>query len=266
MDILTEFYPEYEHILIYDNVPMHLKHPEGSLSAHHMPKFTPKEGHNWGIEVTKHDKDGKTMHHPNRSLEKEKIKMSDTRFANGTPQPLYFPENHPCTGVFKGMAIILEEHSLNDKAKLCTECKGFNCAPPAIDCCCHQVLYNQPDFAHVTTILENTCNARGFCVIYLPKFHCELNFIEQCWGYAKRIYRLNPPCSREDQFEKNVLVALDSIPLACMQWFANRSCIFMDAYTKGLNGRQAAWAAIKYKGHRILPESLMTDLEKSGVS
>jgi hypothetical protein len=33
MDILTECYPEYEHIFIYDNAPTHLKRPEDSLSA-----------------------------------------------------------------------------------------------------------------------------------------------------------------------------------------------------------------------------------------
>ncbi|KAF8231706.1 hypothetical protein L208DRAFT_1275389, partial [Tricholoma matsutake] len=47
--------------------------------------------------------------------------------------------------------------------------------------------------------------------------------------------------------------------------FANCSSCFMDAYEKGLNGRQAAWAARKYRGHRVLPESLMDDLEKTNL-
>ena len=55
--------------------------------------------------------------------------------------------------------------------------------------------------------------ARGFRLLFLPKFHCELNFIEQCWGYAKRIYRLNPESSRDDNLEKYAIEALDSIPL-----------------------------------------------------
>jgi transposase len=38
-------------------------------------------------------------------------------------------------------------------------------------------------------LLETACEARGFRAIFLPKFHCELNFIEQCWGYSKRVYR-----------------------------------------------------------------------------
>jgi transposase len=87
-------------------------------------------------------------------------------------------------------------------------------------------MFNQPDFAHVDTILEATCNARGFKVIFLPKFHCELNFIEQCWGYAKRIYRLNPESSREDHLERNALAALDAIPLETMRRYEKVSRIF----------------------------------------
>jgi hypothetical protein len=31
----------------------------------------------------------------------------------------------------------------------------------------------------------------------------------------------------------------------------------IDAYRKGLNGTQAAWAVEKYRGHRVLPEYIM---------
>ncbi|KIJ96797.1 hypothetical protein K443DRAFT_124304 [Laccaria amethystina LaAM-08-1] len=75
MGILTEFYPEYEHIFIYDNAPTHLKCPEGSLSARWMPKNIPKDGRNWGIEVTKHDNNGKAVYLPDGSTVKQKIKM-----------------------------------------------------------------------------------------------------------------------------------------------------------------------------------------------
>ncbi|EEB91975.1 hypothetical protein MPER_09582, partial [Moniliophthora perniciosa FA553] len=47
--------------------------------------------------------------------------------------------------------------------------------------------------------------------------------------------------------------------------FFNRAMKFMDAYSKGLNGRQAAWAARKYKGHRVLPQSLMDDMERADI-
>ncbi|KAJ7052810.1 hypothetical protein C8F01DRAFT_997464, partial [Mycena amicta] len=47
--------------------------------------------------------------------------------------------------------------------------------------------------------------------------------------------------------------------------FANRSIRFMDAYRKGLDGSQAAWAARKYSGHRTLPpEAFFQALEAAG--
>jgi len=76
------------------------------------------------------------------------------------------------------------------------------------------VLYNQPDFLHVESLLETYCKSRGVEVIFLPKFHCEL---EQCWGYAKRIYRHYPPSSKEADLEQNVLSALEAVPLDSMR-------------------------------------------------
>jgi len=34
----------------------------------------------------------------------------------------------------------------------------------------------------------------------------------------------------------------------------------MDAYRKGLDGKQAAWASKRYRGHRVLPDTIMADL------
>jgi len=39
----------------------------------------------------------------------------------------------------------------------------------------------------------------------------------------------------------------------------------MDAYRKGLTGSQAAWAAKKYHGHRIIPNSILAELQKANV-
>ena len=122
--------------------------------------------------------------------------MGDATF-NGQPQPLYFPDGHALAGQFKGMATILEERGINTTGKL-AQCTGFKCAPPALDCCIRRILYNQPDFENVKSCLEMDCEERGLQILFLPKFHCELNFIEQCWGYAKCLYHLNPESSREE--------------------------------------------------------------------
>ncbi|KAG1744457.1 hypothetical protein EDB19DRAFT_1632727 [Suillus lakei] len=42
--------------------------------------------------------------------------------------------------------------------------------------------------------------------------------------------------------------------------FATRSLRFMDAYHKGLNGKQAVFTTKKYCGHRTLPLSIFDDL------
>ncbi|KAJ7156124.1 hypothetical protein C8R43DRAFT_834614, partial [Mycena crocata] len=74
-----------------------------------------------------------------------------------------------------------------------------------------------------------------------------------CWGYAKQIYRMFPASSSEADLQENMLEALESVPLVSMRRFAVRSSRFADAYHRGLDGVDAAWANKKYRGHRTLP-------------
>jgi len=69
----------------------------------------------------------------------------------------------------------------------------------------------------VESVLQMTCCTMGVQVLFLPKFHCELNFIEQVWGHAKHVYRQFPPSSKESDLEKNVIQALDSVSLLSMR-------------------------------------------------
>jgi hypothetical protein len=198
MDIVTERWPEYEHVFVYDNASTHLKRPDGSLSARKMPKNTKP----WMIEVTRRDPvTKKPMYTPDGKVEKVKVPMADTVF-NGKPQALYYLPDHANAGQFKGMRVLLEERGYTNVGSLRYECPGFKCPPGVKGCCCRRLLYTQPDFEHVPSLLETVYKDRGFRLVFLPKFHCELNFIEQCWGYAKRTYRINPESSREDHLEK----------------------------------------------------------------
>ena len=47
--------------------------------------------------------------------------------------------------------------------------------------------------------------------------------------------------------------------------FANRSARFMHAYKLGLNGQQTSWANKKYHGHRVLPLSIIRELEEANI-
>jgi len=56
---------------------------------------------------------GKIEYKPNGSPMKIKVRMTDTHLADGTLQPLYFPEGHERAGVFKGMATILQKRGFD---------------------------------------------------------------------------------------------------------------------------------------------------------
>jgi hypothetical protein len=227
MDILEKHFPDEDHIMVFDNATTHLKRADDALSARKMPKFSPKYGKewdgsdwgegrrpkNWGVEVNAVDENGKLVYGINGEIKKKRVRMCDATFADGTHQSLYYPEGHELAGVFKGMAVLLHERGHADVSKVRAECPKFQCEKGVDRCCCRRMLYNEPDFTSVKSLLEIACEARGFRAMFFPKFHCELNFIEQCWGYSKRVYRELPVSSKEADLERNVLAALESVPL-----------------------------------------------------
>ncbi|KAF9506611.1 hypothetical protein BS47DRAFT_1378081 [Hydnum rufescens UP504] len=234
MDILWQHYPANNHIFVFDNAKTHSKRAEDSLLAHRMPKGTSRPDANWGLRVNERDEAGNLVYTHGSKVNKVFKRMGDATF-NNKPQPLYFPNNHPThPGLFKGMAIILEECGYNNVHDLHAQCPEFN----------------QPDFINVDSLLEAHCAEQGFTVIFLPKFHCELNFIEMCWGFAKWLYRELPAV---EDIECNMVNSLESIPITSMCQFANHSLRYMDGYRHGLNGKEAAWVMKKYCGHHQIP-------------
>jgi hypothetical protein len=110
MDILKMNYLSENHVLVFDNATTHLKWADNTLSALKMPKNTPKDRKNQGVDVAVVGDDGKAVYGANGKIRKQKVRMGDAVFANSTPQSLYCAEDHETLpGVFKGMAVILEE-------------------------------------------------------------------------------------------------------------------------------------------------------------
>ncbi|KIJ53233.1 hypothetical protein M422DRAFT_242361 [Sphaerobolus stellatus SS14] len=183
---------------------------------------------------------------PKKWTGKKGVKMRNGILPSDEQQEFYYPDDHP------------EEANLN------AECVNFKCADLNAACCCCRVLFNQPDFIAQKPAIIELVESHGHIAFFYPKFHCELNFIEQCWGYAKFHYRMLPWTKKEAEMEQNVRDSLDKVDIEKM--FANQSARFMNAYQCGLTGSQAAWANKKYHGHRVLPNSILEDLEKAGVA
>lgn len=177
----------------------------------------------WGVDVTVYGPDGKVVHGPDGKPLKRREQMGCGTLPDGCLQSLYYPSTHPkYPSAFKGMAEILVERGYPAAPSLRYECPKFACAAPATPltrrfCCCRRILYEEPDFVNVESLVEKLCREQGVEVIFLPKFHCELNPIERCWSHAKRVYRLNPASSSEDDLEQNVVAALGSVPLESMR-------------------------------------------------
>jgi hypothetical protein len=187
-------------LFMFDNAPSHQKRADNALSA----RYTPK-----GLKLG--------------WLTKAGVKMRDGWWINAQGhcviQPLYFANDHPThPGAFKGMQQILTERGLwpigrNPNAS----CDGFKCLPDATQCCARRMLFNQPDFSQQKSALTELVEGRGHICDYYPKYHCELNFIEQYWGAAKYRYRNSPATHSMDDMRANVRRCLDDVPLISIQ-------------------------------------------------
>lgn len=177
-------------LFLYDNAPGHLKRAPDALSARKIVRNP----------------------HPTWTPTPNGPRMRNGQFADGREQEFYFPADHPTMpGWFKGSELILRErglyrHGMNSAcAKAC-----FDTAQN--DCCCRKVLFCQPDFVNQKSALEELITARGHICDFYPKFHCELNFIEQYWGAAKYRYRSTPSTSTFQVMRENVKACLDDVP------------------------------------------------------
>jgi hypothetical protein len=290
MDILERDYADEDHVFIFDNATTHLKRPEDALAARKMRKSPSPSDTNWGVRRAIRDENGTVVKGPDGKITTEWARMRDGFFVRDgqtIPQSLYFSAGHALAGNFKGMAQILIERGYDGRmiTKKLAKCKGFKCAPIPDDteatCCCRRMLYTQPDFVNAESLVSETCRERSFSVIFLPKFHCELNPIEQCWGYAKDKYRRLDRPSSVEEMEDNILRILTEMPLNIIRRYMSllftiqsmfiddytrfccRALRFTDAYDKGLTGKQAAWAAKKYHGHRVLPNTILQEFDEA---
>jgi hypothetical protein len=120
--------------------------------------------------------------------------MRPTTYGNRIVQEMCFPLAHSplLYGEPKGLKIVLEEHGLWQPG-LRLECKDKKNNPckDGRAYCVRNVMANQPDFKAQHCLLEELLAKHGHLSIFYPKFHCELNYIENFWAIVKRHTRDN---------------------------------------------------------------------------
>ena len=135
-------------------------------------------------------------------------------------------------------------------------CRQHDPPDDNLTCCARRVLSDCPDFQEDCCWLEETLKARNHKLIFFPKFHCELNFIEMIWGYAKA--RLRAGCEFNFKWlEAQLPTVLDSIPLSFFRSTSRHCFRYMDSYRYDLTPAARLYAMKKFRGHRMIPrESL----------
>lgn len=180
-------------------------------------------------------------------------------------QTMIFPADHPLyPNEPKGMKQVLVERGLW-RDKLTMACKD-KCNIAATACCATRMLDLQPDFKEQHSLVQEVIEEAGHLCIFLPKFHCELNFIEFFWGAVKRYLRENCDYTFET-LKTNLPKALDSVNITTIRKWEHRMVRWMDAYREGLGAKDAQFkvkqfSSHKYASHRRVPETLACQFDR----
>lgn len=164
------------------------------------------------------------------------------------------------SGVQKGVKTILTERGKWDQ-RLNLKCK--ECNPDAkFACCARRLLSLEDDFQKQLGWLEETAASLNVLILFFPKFHCELNFIEMIWGYVKAHLRRICTFSFKDLEDQLPVMLRTGIPLNFFKKAYIHCLRYMDGYRQGYHGPLLDYAMKKYKGHRHIPSDRMLKLQE----
>lgn len=99
------------------------------------------------------------------------------------------------------------------------------------------LLSKQPDFSQQPTLVEELLSKRGHSVVFLPKFHCELNPVERIWATAKRYTR--DRCTFKLKNLRKLIPKALTIALPEIQSYFAHCHAWVAAYAKGMKYSEA---------------------------
>jgi len=181
-------------------------------------------------------------------------------------QAMIFPPDHPDhLDKPKGMKQVLLEWGLWNN-KLNMQCKA--CPNNGTACCAKHILELQPDFKGQKSLVQKVIEAAGHLCIILPKFHCELNFIEYFGGAIKQW--IHEHCDYTFvTLQVNMPQALASVDALLIRKWQNHMMWWMDAYWARLNAKDVqmsiqAFSSRKYTSHFHVPNHDYIIIASSG--
>ena len=166
-------------------------------------------------------------------------------------QCMQCPDGHALGGQQKGTVSVLRERGeattdssgreLNHQFCLCkTMGNLYDFSRSDTGCCLMRKVALLPDFRAEKPRIFQTCEKHGGICIFLPAFHCELNFIERVWADVKRWIRKYHSDDKSLKMQQKMEHAIDRLPLAtCRRCPKHCTCIHACMYTCTLPPPQA---------------------------
>ena len=137
---------------------------------------------------------------------------------------------------------------------------------PTICCCTKKILEGQPDFRAQQSLVQEVIEEAGHHCIFLPKFHCEVNFIEFFWGAIKQwVWEY---CDYTfSGLQEHLPMALASVNILTIQKWEDKMIWWIEAYRSGLSAQDAQlqvknFSSHKYTSHHCIPESLACQFDQ----
>lgn len=282
-------YPNCEFVFLFDNATNHSCFASNALNVNEMnlnpggkqPVMREAFDHNRHLpqSMVLQNSDGDTTG-PEIPKGLKLTLMERRLWRDGLPTDCALRSCIDCREIEKRRAVNLRCHprskcadcqrlSTTNKTLRCTSCKEFlsitplpprKCEPCAQlrkhkddktinGCCAKGILKLQTDFLDQQGILEETLTRRGHTVVFYPKFHCELNWIEYYWGAAKRYARENCEYNIEG-LRVNIPLALKSVSSLLIQKFFFRTLRMIEAYGSNYRYGSEEYEVVVYKSHR----------------
>ena len=161
--------------------------------------------------------------------------LGDTMW-DGQPQKMV-----TSAGVQKGLKTLLQQQGVNTNGLLKDDMI--------------KIVAEMRDFKFQKTRVEETILNRGHRVMFIPKFHCELNPIERVWCHAKTYTRTHCDYTFLG-VEKIIETALDLVTLNLIRKFFRKAREYHRAYREGNTiGSDMKKILKQYKSHQWVSEA-----------